>query len=259
MALYKYFLSMLTAVILFSGTAFAGSHSVQVPDSIMIYHEKMVIAENGDAEVHVHVQIGASEPGRYIVPLNASRPQNLQMVSHPEIGVKVHREHGIRFIALDIQEVDQPVTDVLRVKYTLPGYYVFDEQRKDALGRIRFSYRFTNSVNPALNEYKFTVLFAQPYNIHFIGATRNIVRGRSSDFDAIDIYRDKDTGMNGFTVTKEDMRFGRPSSIRAEIKDHSPSFLFLLAMLVFAGWGFWYYRGHLEETDEEKQLVKGLE
>ncbi|TVQ67553.1 MAG: hypothetical protein EA363_12155 [Balneolaceae bacterium] len=257
MILYKHLLSTLVAIIVFGGSVFA--NDLLAPDSVLVYNEKIVIVENGDAEVTVTVHVAATEPGTYIVPLNSQKAQNVTQVTRSPVQISVVEDRGVKFLGVTFPEDPAGINEPIVLTYNLPGFYVYEKQRKDNLGRIRFSYTFDNTVPANIKEYMLTVLFIDPYNVHFVGELTNIVRGRSSSFDAINVITDHDLGKRGFRVIKEDLAYRKSSSIRVELVARSVSVLFLLALLAFGAWAVFYYRDHLEDTGEERQLVKGLE
>jgi hypothetical protein len=257
MILYKHLLSTLVAIILFGGSVFA--NGLQAPDSIMVYTEKIVIAESGDAEVTVTLHVAASEPGTYIVPLNSQRAKDVTQITRSRVQVSVVEHMGVKYLGVTFPEDPAEINEPVVLTYQLSGFYVFEKQRKDNLGRIRFSYTFDNSVPAKISAYTLTVLFADPYNVHFVGELTNIVRGRNSSADAIDIINDHELGMRGFRIKKEDLGYKKSSSIRVELIAWNRSVLFLLVLLAFGAWAVYYYRDHLVDDGEEKQLVKGLE
>ncbi len=257
MILYKHLLSTLVAIIVFGGSVFA--NDLLAPDSILVYNEKIVIVENGDAEVTVTVHVAATEPGTYIVPLNSQKAQNVTQVTRSPVQISVVEDRGVKYLGVTFPEDPADINEPVVLTYNVSGFYVYEKQRKDNLGRIRFSYTFDNSVPANIKDYMLTVFFIDPYNIHFVGELTNIVRGRSSSADAIDIIKDHDLGKRGFRIKKEDLGFKKSSSIRVELVERKRSALFLILLLAFGAWAVFYYRDHLEDTGEEKQLVKGLE
>ena len=248
-------------VILVVGAGSSAALDVMPPDSIITYTEHIVIPEDGTAEVTVTVQLAVSETGKFIVPLNLPKAENFTQVSDNQVRAEIINARGIKYIGFTVDEEPPGPDEVFTFTYTIPGFYVYADKRKDRLGRIRFRYSFHNSVASKIAHYKLTVLFTEGYDVHFVDALTNIIRGRSSDADDINIVADTERGKRGFNIEKKDLKFSEHARIQVEITDLEPAWPFLVLLLAFGAWAVFYYRDHLKEDegDEgEKQLVKGL-
>ncbi len=247
-------------VILVVGAGSSAALDVMPPDSILTYTEHIVIPEDGTAEVTVTVQIAVSEIGKFIVPLNLPKAENFTQVSDNQVRAEIINARGIKYIGFTVDEELPDSEEVFTFTYTIPGFYVYADKNQDRLGRIRFRYSFHNSVASKIAYYKLTVLFAESYDVHFVGALTNIIRGRSNDADDIHIIADRERGKRGFFIEKKDVKYSEHARIQVEITDKEPGWPFLVLMLAFGAWAIFYYRDHLKEEDgEEKQLVKGLD
>ncbi len=258
MRLVKHMLFSL--VILVVGAGSSAALDVLPPDSIITYTEHIVIPEDGTAEVTVTVKLAVSETGKFIVPLNLPKAENFTQVSDNQVRAEIINARGIKYIGFLVEDDIPDAEEVFTFTYAVPGFYVYEDQRVDRLGRIRFRYNYHNSVASKISYYKLTVLFEEAYDVHFVGALTNIIRGRSSDADDIQIVADQERGKRGFYIEKKDMIFSEHARIQVEITDQEPAWPFLALLLAFGAWAVYYYRDHLKEGDdeEEKQLVKGL-
>ncbi len=259
MRLLKHMFFSLVIVVVGAGSSAA--LDVMPPDSIITYTEHIVIAEDGTAEVTVTAQIAVSEAGKFIIPLNLPKGENFTQASDNEVRAEIINARGIKYIGFTVEDAAPDPDEVFTFTYTIPGFYVYEEMRKDRLGRLRFRYSFHNSVASKIAYYKLTVLFAEGYDVHFVDALTNIIRGRSNDADDIHIIADEERGKRGFYIEKQDMKFSEHARIQVEITNLKPAWPFLVLMLAFGAWSLYYYRDHLKEEEGdggEKQLVKGL-
>ncbi len=257
MRLVKHLLFSL--VILVVGAGSSAALDVMPPDSIITYTEHIVIPEDGTAEVTITAQIAVNEIGKYIIPLNLPKAENFTQVSDNEVHAEIINARGIKYIGLFVEDTIPDPEEVFTFTYTIPDFYVYEDISKDRLGRIRFRYSFHNSVASEILFYKLSVLFEESYDVHFVDALTNIIRGRSSDADDIQIVADQERGKRGFYIEKRNMEFSEHARIQVEITEQDPALALLVLFIVFGAWAMYYYRDHLKEEDgDEKQLVKGL-
>lgn len=193
------------------------------------YHQRVIVAEDGSAEISIEAQVTDRAGDSLLIPLNCTKEiADLQVVDSVASLERISRG-GVDFVK--VEAVQGRLPESIVITFRVPDYLSWQEAGPKNFGNFELSYRFTNASFAMIPDVKGEVVLPQSFVVHAI--VESIPRVSKNDpvtSYTVTKYEDK----HAISIEGKDLSFGASLFVKFNARKQEKSPIMLIFFLILA-------------------------